>query len=82
MCILQAFCTTRFPIIQYWPKVTHGPAHFLRAICNNGRHTRDKRVRSAHPTRVSYAAGAASRAHPTQMLYTWCAQDIRVANAI
>jgi hypothetical protein len=33
-----------------------------------GRHARDKRVRSAHPTRVSHAAGAASRAHPMQML--------------
>jgi hypothetical protein len=34
-------------LIQYWPKVTHGPAHFLRARSArhlqymNGRHTRD-----------------------------------------
>jgi hypothetical protein len=72
--------------VQYWPRVTHGPAHFLRA--RSARHLQlmdDKCVRSAHPTRVSHAAGAAYRAHPTQMLYTWCAlqmRDIRAANAM
>jgi 2-polyprenyl-3-methyl-5-hydroxy-6-metoxy-1,4-benzoquinol methylase len=37
--------------LQYWPKVTHDPAHFLRARSArrhlqymNGRHTRNKRV--------------------------------------
>jgi hypothetical protein len=72
--------------IQYWPKVTHA-AHFLRSRSarhlqyTNGRHTRHM-----CDTRVSHAAGAAFRAHPTHMLYKWCAlhimRDIRVANAM
>jgi hypothetical protein len=42
-----------FGYIHYWPNGSHGPAHFQRARSArhlqymNGRHTRDKRVRSA-----------------------------------
>jgi hypothetical protein len=47
----------------------------------NGRHTRD-RVRSAHPTRVSHAAGAASRNADVVHMMRASIRDIRVANAM
>jgi hypothetical protein len=48
-------------------KICHLAATQLNWI-HEGRHTRDKRVRSAHPTRVSHAAGAASRADVVHMM--------------
>jgi hypothetical protein len=68
--MLGALLERRFStqhIVQYWPKVTHGPAHFLRARSSrhlqymNGRHTRNKRVRSACQMQLW-------RANVTQML--------------
>jgi hypothetical protein len=66
--------------IQYWPKVTNGPAHFLRARSarhlqyTNGRHTRDKRVRCSYDARMSRICCA----NVTRMPRECCADVMRI----
>jgi hypothetical protein len=61
--------------VQHWPKVTQSPAHFLRARSArhlqymNGRHTRDKHVRSAHSTRVSCCRSSIPRTSHADVIH-------------
>jgi hypothetical protein len=74
--------------LQYWPKVNHGPAHFLRARSArhlqymNGRHTRNKRVMkrasNAVMTRechVDVRMLCECCAHPAQMSRGCCTDE-------
>jgi hypothetical protein len=78
--------------VQYWPKVAHGPAHFLRARSArhlqymNGRHARNtrvmKRVSNAVMTRECHADVMrmlrGCHANATRMLCGCCANVVRM----
>jgi hypothetical protein len=80
-----------FLALQHWLKVTHGPAHFLRARSArhlqymNGRHTRNKRVvkhvSNAVMTRKCHAGVVRMSyeccANVARMLYRWGALHAR-----
>jgi hypothetical protein len=78
-CEKQSFVTdTWLYAIQYWPKVTHGPAHFLRA--RSARHLQYMNGRHIRATNASWSACQMQlwRANVTQMLCECHANVVRM----
>jgi hypothetical protein len=71
---IHRFLTGKDPQLQYRSKVTHVPrtSYALDLQYMNGRHTCDKRVRSAHPTRVMLP-----EQHPAHIPRRCCTHDAR-----
>jgi hypothetical protein len=71
-------------MLQYWPKVTHGPALEVQDICNtwmDDTRQQTRRVKCSYDARMSHRC----HANATRMLYRWGVlhmRDIRVANTM